>query len=325
MNSTTTDPPTDIWSDWLLHHRHGGDAGHDRVVRSETARFADRVLGAAHLTAGMTLADIGAGDGLVAFAAIDRIGPSLRVILTDISAPLLRRARAIATERNIAGQCTFLQCPADHLKEIPDASVDVVTTRAALAYVPDRPAALREFHRILKPGGRISFAEPIFQDEALETLAVRKLLMDSPGATHRFFPLLHRWKSAQFPDTRETIAATAIVNFSERDLLRFVNSAGFEEIHLELHIDVRRSKITSWDVFIATSPHPLAPPLRTILAERFSAEERTFFEKVLRPIVESGQAISTDRVVYLQANKPQSPNSFGEIQNAVEPAATEIR
>jgi len=49
---------------------------------------------------------------------------------------------------------------------------------------------------------------------------------------------------------------------------------------LQLHIDVAPALITSWQVFLGTSPHPWAPPLSVILAERFSADERQFFEQI---------------------------------------------
>ena len=39
--------------------------------------------------------------------------------------------------------------------------VDVVTTRSVLIYVKDKAASLREFYRVLKPGGRLSVFEPI--------------------------------------------------------------------------------------------------------------------------------------------------------------------
>jgi len=73
---------------------------------------------------------------------------------------------------------------------------------------------------------------------------------------------------------------------------------GFRELHLELHISVTDSYRKSWDTFLDTSPHPLAPSLRTILRERFTTEERLLFEAVIRPIVE------TDRMAYLTAHKP---------------------
>ncbi len=305
MKSSPPDPQVDLWSDWLLHRRHADDPEYGQVVRAMTEGYADHVLDGARLTSGMTLADIGAGDGLIAFRAIDRIGPSLRVLLTDISAPLLRHAEELAIQRGVRQQCTFLECSAEQLKGIDDASVDVITTRAVLAYVPDKRGALREFHRILKPGGRISLVEPILRDEALAAMAIKNILDDAPpDSQDRFTPLLHRWKAAQFPDTEEKISQSPLANYSERDLPRFALDAGFTEIHLELHIDVLPSIITSWEVFLGCSPHPWAPPLNVILAEQFTVEERQCFEQIFRPVVEAGQSPSIERNAYLTAKKP---------------------
>jgi arsenite methyltransferase len=305
VSKQNPDSPSDVWSEWLLHRRHADDAAYARVVRTVVERIADRVLDAANLSAGMSLADIGAGEGLLAFKAIERIGPSLRVTMTDISAPLLRHAEANSVERNVRSQCTFLECSAEKLFGIADSTLDVVATRAALAYVPGKSAALREFHRVLKPGGRLSIAEPILQDEAFFARALRKRVDVQPaGSEDRFLTLLHRWKAAQFPDTEELCSASPITNYSERDLLNIVRGSGFAEIHLELHIDVAPSLITSWEVFLNSSPHPWAPPLSLILAEKFTPDERQFFEQIVRPTVEAGQNYSTERIAYLSAAKP---------------------
>ena len=85
---------------------------------------------------------------------------------------------------------------------------------------------------------------------------------------------------------------------------RLAKSAGFPAVHLELHIDTFPSVVRSWDVFINSSPHPLAPPLAAIMAEHFTAEERQLFERSMRPLVEDPKGISTDRMLYLTANKP---------------------
>jgi arsenite methyltransferase len=297
---------SDVWSEWLLHHRHADDPAYSQVVQRVVEGYADRVLEGGKLGAGMTLVDVGAGEGLVAFRAIDRIGPSLRVVLTDLSAPMLRYAESVAVKRGVRTQCTFLECSADNLKGIAAASADVVTTRAVLAYVADKAAALGEFIRILKPGGRLSIAEPILQDEAFYARALRRRIEDRSQPADRFLGLLHRWKSAQFPDTEEAAAKSPIANYSERDLLNLVRGSGFAEIHLQLHIDVVPSLITSWDIFLGSSPHPWAPTLEQILAEQFSPDERQFFERILRPTVESGKNVTADRAMYLQAQKPFS-------------------
>jgi arsenite methyltransferase len=298
------DLESDVWSEWLLHHRHAGDSAYKQVVQAVVEGYADRVLEGAQLAAGMTLVDIGAGEGLVAFRAIERIGPSLRVILTDVSAPMLRHAESLALQRNVQGQCTFRQCTAENLTGIADASVDVVATRAVLAYVANKKAALDECFRILRPGGRFSIVEPILQDDAFYARALRKRIEDQSRPADRFVMLLHRWKAAQFPDTEEACATSPIANFSERDFLNMVRGAGFVDIHMQLHIDVVPSLITSWDVFLGSSPHPWAPSLKQILAEQFNSDERQFFEQMIRPIVESGKNVTTDRAMYLQAKRP---------------------
>ena len=294
----------DEWSDWLLLRRHAGNQDYQRAVQEAVERIRDRVLDRACLRPELTLADIGSGDGLVAFGAIARIGPSLRVILTDVSAPLLAHAEQRAIELGVEQQCTFLHGSAENLEGIANASVDVVTTRAALAYVADKTAALGEFHRILKPGGIYSAAEPVFRDAATEAVHLTALVMGQPaGAELSLRDLLQRWKAAQYPSTQEELQASPIANYSERDLVRLACQAGFSKVHLELHIDVRPSAIRNWDVFLDVSPHPLAPSLRQIMATQFIELERRLFESILRPRVEAGQMVEQDVTAYFTAEK----------------------
>jgi ubiquinone/menaquinone biosynthesis C-methylase UbiE len=305
MNSCDTQPQSDVWSDWLLHVRHADDPAQKQILHAELRHHANRVLDGARLAPNMTLVDIGAGDGLIGFSAIERMGPSLRVIMTDISAALLRHTEALAVERNVRDQCVFIQGSAELLNGIDDGSVDAVTTRAVLAYVPDKEAAIREFHRILRPGGRLSISEPIMLDDAFEASSLRQIVEAlQTGSEDNFFHLLHRWKAAQFPDTEDEISASPIANYSERDLVRFALDAGFAEIHMEFHIDVRPAAVTSWNALLGSPPHPWAQPLGDILARQFTAQERRFFEEVLRPQVESRQLVTAERTAYLTAVKP---------------------
>jgi len=298
-------PTADLWSQWLLHGRYADDPEFQQAVDTMVGRYVERLLDGAELAAGQTLLDVGTGEGLVAFRAIERVGPTLRVCLTDVSEPMLRHAESQAAKRGVVDQCRFVRCPADHLEGISDASVDVVVTRSVLAYVSDKTAALREFHRVLKPGGRISLAEPVYQDDALAASNIREAVESSPPErVSRMSVLLHRWKAAQYPDTEEKILESPVANYSERDMVRFAQTAGFPTLHLELHIDVLPSIVRSWDVFINSSPHPLAPPLSVIMSKQFTAEERQLFERAMRPVIEDPKAVTTDRMLYLTAKKP---------------------
>lgn len=297
---------SDLWADWLLHYRHGGDAKIEQRIRKEVLGYADRVLDGARLGAGMTLADVGTGDGVVALRAIERLGPSLKVLMTDISAPLLDHAQALAAGRGVLGQCTFMQGSAESLAGVAQDSVDAVTARAVLAYVADKPAAFREFHRVLRPGGYMSIAEPIMQDDAIEVCALRKLIDTNPATSaDPFFPMLLRWRSMLYPDTEEKMRQLPITNFGERDLVRHALEAGFTEVHMEFHVDVKGvDRRPPWDVYLELSPHPLAPTLNEVLSEHFTPEERAFFEERLRAVYDQGVRFGVERIAWLTARKP---------------------
>lgn len=303
--ATNDAPATDAWTRWLLQRRDGGDAALAAHVRGAVSRYVNRVLDGAQLRPGQRLVDVGCGEGVVGLAAIERLGPALSVVFTDVSAPLLELACRTAQQRGVDAQCRFVECAADDLSGLGDASADVVVTRAVLAYVADKPKALREFHRVLKPGGRLSLAEPIFRDDALAAAALRHAIANrAPGAHDELLPLLQRWKSAQFPDTVEAIAASPITNFSERDLLGYAARAGFTQLHLELHIDAELIPPTAWEAYLDTAPHPWAPTLRQVVEEKFSAPERVLFERSLRPLVEGGRLEQSERVAYLTGSRP---------------------
>jgi len=295
----------DPWCRWVLHGRNGGNEDYEGHLRSEIQQYIDHLLARARLEPGMTLLDIGTGNGAVAFRAIERVGPSLRVILTDISKSLLLHTQARARKLGVEHQCSFIACGAEQLPAIADESVDVVTSRAALAYVSDKTGAIREFGRVLKPGGRLCLAEPVFQDEAVEVCALRSMAeRDRDAAADPMKQLLHRLKAAQLPDTVAAIAANPLTNFSERTLFLMLRNADFFPINVQLHMDLAPSAMTSWEIFLHSSPHPLAPTPFSVLETQFSAQERQWFESALRPVIELGRGTSLSSVAHIQATKP---------------------
>jgi ubiquinone/menaquinone biosynthesis C-methylase UbiE len=120
----------------------------------------DRVLDNADLQEADTLLDVGCGDGLIAFGALERMS-SAKVIFCDISQALLNTAISIARDLGIIDRCSFLKAYADDLSALPDRSVSVVTTRSVLIYIAEKARTFQEFFRVLEPGGRLSIFEPI--------------------------------------------------------------------------------------------------------------------------------------------------------------------
>ena len=91
---------TDRWHRWLLDRRFGGDAAfRERELTGFLYPIRDTVLDKARLRSDDTLLDVGTGDGMIAFGALERLGPAGRVIFSDISADLLDHCRAAARTR----------------------------------------------------------------------------------------------------------------------------------------------------------------------------------------------------------------------------------
>jgi SAM-dependent methyltransferase len=151
----------DKWAAWLLHRRDGDDAEQRKRGQEFLLPLRQRVLDNAQIVPGEVVLDVGAGDGLIAFGALDRVGVDGRVIVSDVSDDLLSHARSLATELGVEGRMSFVRAAAEDLSVVADASVDVLTTRSVLIFVDDKAAAFRAFHRVLRPGGRLSIFEPI--------------------------------------------------------------------------------------------------------------------------------------------------------------------
>jgi len=155
-----TDSNSDIWSQWLLQRRHGGDPQQLQTVLAYLRPIRDKVLQGANVRDNDVVLDVGCGDGLIAFGALEQ-NATCTVIFSDISQDLLDHAQTTARDLGMLERSTFLQAAADDLSLLSDASVDIVTTRSVLIYVAAKQQAFNEFYRVLKPEGRLSIFEPI--------------------------------------------------------------------------------------------------------------------------------------------------------------------
>ncbi len=146
----------------------------------------DEVVGQLRAHSPARVADIACGTGILA----DRIERDLhpaQVYGVDMSEGMLNQARARSTD------VQWLRGPAEQLP-FDDCALDAVVTTSAFHFF-DQPAALREFHRVLSPGGLA----------AVSTLSARHHLPQRPATS--------RWKAAHHP--------------SEAEMRRLFEDAGF--------------------------------------------------------------------------------------------------
>jgi SAM-dependent methyltransferase len=114
----------------------------------------EAMLDCARIGSGSRVLDVAAGAGGQTLAAAHRVGPSGRVLGTDIAPAIL--AYADTRLRNAGFHDVELaEMDGEHL-DVPPGSFDAVISRVGLIYFPDRQGALTSMLRALAPGGRVA-------------------------------------------------------------------------------------------------------------------------------------------------------------------------
>jgi SAM-dependent methyltransferase len=284
-----------------MHGRHGGNRQVLRQTLPRLQEIRDRIIANAQIGEGDVVLDVGTGDGLIGFGALTHVGRTGRVVFSDISRELLATCRAATAKNGTAANCDFVEAPADDLGMVGDSAVDVVTARAVLMYVRRKDRAFREFHRVLRPGGRLSIHEPIngfasrdpssrllgIDVAPVSALAAKVKDVLTPLSDSDYYPML---------------------DFDERDLMNIAERVGFTEINLEYRAAVNTlSPFPSreWEVLREISPNPLAPSLRDAIDAALTSLERDEFVDHLRCAIASQQHLVTSQAAaYLWAVRP---------------------
>jgi SAM-dependent methyltransferase len=144
------------------------DAWLEGVAEEAVASFAGtgNPFSMGELTAGENVVDVGSGAGIDSLIAARMVAPGGSVVGVDMTPAMLERARAAASASGI-DNVTFHEA---YMEEIPvdDGWADVVISNGVLNLTPNKPRALAEMFRILRPGGRLQIADIMVQKEVPE-------------------------------------------------------------------------------------------------------------------------------------------------------------
>lgn len=124
-----------------------------------TADEQDRFIGWLDLCEGKRLLDVACGAGGPALRIAELTGCSVAGI--DLHESAVENANDLAKKRGVAGRAEFRAADASRPLPFEDGSFDAVTCIDAINHFPDRLRMLGEWSRLLKPGGRILFTDPI--------------------------------------------------------------------------------------------------------------------------------------------------------------------
>lgn len=128
----------------------------------------------AELAPGQVVLDLGAGGGIDVLLSARRVGPEGKAYGLDMTPEMVELARRNIAEAGVAN-AEILEGTLEAIP-LPDESVDVVISNCVINLSPDKPQALREAHRVLRPGGRFAVSDVV-------------LTRSLPGAVQRLVEL----------------------------------------------------------------------------------------------------------------------------------------
>ena len=118
------------------------------------------------LPSGATVVDIGSGAGMDCLLAARRVGQAGSVVGIDMTEAMLERARSGAAEAGLNN----VRFEKGEITDLPLASntVDLVISNGVFNLAPDKEALFNELYRVVRPGGRLQFADIIVGTELSE-------------------------------------------------------------------------------------------------------------------------------------------------------------
>lgn len=110
---------------------------------------------------GMTVLEVGPGNGTYTIGAAQRVGAHGRLVTVDIEPRMIERVRRRASEAGVGN----IEARVADVYNLPfdDGTFDVVYMIAVVGEIPEPVRAMREFHRVLSSSGTLVFSE-LLQD-----------------------------------------------------------------------------------------------------------------------------------------------------------------
>lgn len=188
------------------------------MVPAHCLTRASDLIERAGLQPGERVLDVACGTGIVSRYAARRVGHFGKVTGVDLNSALLEVARKVSAYFEPA--IKFREGSAEEIP-LPDAQFDVVFCQQALMFFPNRDKALKEMHRVLKPGGRIALNvwrseefNPVYADliVALEKHlgADAANIMRSPFITKSVAEMRSLFEKAGFKDIRVAVRVDTV-------------------------------------------------------------------------------------------------------------------
>jgi 2-polyprenyl-3-methyl-5-hydroxy-6-metoxy-1,4-benzoquinol methylase len=205
----------------------GGDIGQTSWISIDEQ---DRTVAMLNLSAGKSLLDVACGSG----------GPALRIaeltacsiVGVDVHEDGVATGNSLAAQRGMSGRAKFQVADATAQMPFRDESFDAITCIDAINHMADRPQVIAQFARLLKPGGRLLFTDPVTVTGPLtkEEMTIRSsigfFLFVPAGYDQRVIEETRRLKLLLSEDVTENMATIA----HSRGVARAAREAALRQI-----------------------------------------------------------------------------------------------
>ena len=187
----------------------------------ESSSAVGNPFSAGPLQPGDLVLDLGCGAGADACIAALTVGEKGRVIGVDVTPAMIEKAKHVAAVAGLSN-VTFHVCDMVHVP-VRDASIDVVISNGSINLTAHKPCVFQEAYRVLKPGGRLQFADMV------RTLPVA-------------------------PDDCASWANCVAGTVEPESYLEMLRKAGFEQAELVAFTGYKTAAMTTGAIFRADKP-----------------------------------------------------------------------
>lgn len=188
------------------------DRTNDLLSFGQSRLWRTRVRDAVAAESGQSILDLAAGTGT---SSVSFLKPGVRVVASDFSQGML------AEGRKRHPQLEFVFADATDLP-FKDGEFHATTISFGLRNVVDVPKALREMHRVTKPGGRIVICEFSKVGKVLRPFYNFYLKVAMPAVAKL---------ASVNPDAYEYLADSIAAWPGQRELAKLIEGAGYERVN----------------------------------------------------------------------------------------------